>query len=356
VGRGPVCRFRGQVSAATAARVAAIDCGTNSLRLLVADVDPVAGALTDVDRRMEIVRLGQGVDATGRLARAALARTLRALRSYAEIVAAAGVPAVRMVATSATRDAANAADFVAGVREVLGVDPEVLSGDEEARLSFTGATTELAAAARPGAGGEGAGGEGAGGGLAAAGPAAPPYLVADIGGGSTEFVLGDPPVVSGAASVDIGCVRMTERHLRGDPPAPAEVAAARADIGAALDAVAAKITVADARTLVGLAGSVTTVAALALGLEAYDPGLIHHARIGVGAVQEQTARLLAMPQSGRARLGVMHPGRVDVIGGGALVLEAIMTRFGFTEVLASEHDILDGIAWSLALGGSDARA
>jgi exopolyphosphatase/guanosine-5'-triphosphate,3'-diphosphate pyrophosphatase len=339
------------VSAATAARVAAIDCGTNSLRLLVADVDPAAGTLTDVDRRMEIVRLGQGVDATGRLAPAALARTLRALRSYAEIVAAAGASAVRMVATSATRDAANAADFVAGVREVLGVDPEVLSGDEEARLSFTGATTELAAAARPGAGGEGDGG-----GLAAAGPAAPPYLVADIGGGSTEFVLGDPPVVSGAVSVDIGCVRMTERHLRGDPPTPAEVAAARADIGAALDVVAAKIAVADARTLVGLAGSVTTVAALALGLEAYDPGLIHHARIGAAAVQEQTARLLAMPQSGRARLGVMHPGRVDVIGGGALVLEAIMTRFGFTEVLASEHDILDGIAWSLALGGSGARA
>jgi exopolyphosphatase/guanosine-5'-triphosphate,3'-diphosphate pyrophosphatase len=332
-------------------RVAAIDCGTNSLRLLVADVDPAAGTLTDVDRRMEIVRLGQGVDATGRLAPAALDRTLRALRAYAEIVAAAGASAVRMVATSATRDAANAAAFVAGVREVLGVDPEVLSGDEEARLSFTGATTELAAAARPGVSGEGGGG-----GLAAAEPAAPPYLVADIGGGSTEFVLGDPPVVSGAVSVDIGCVRMTERHLRGDPPAPAEVAAARADIGAALDVVAAKIAVGDARTLVGLAGSVTTVAALALGLEAYDAGLIHHARIGVGAVQEQTARLLAMPQAERARLGVMHPGRVDVIGGGALVLEAIMTRFGFTEVLASEHDILDGIAWSLALGGSGARA
>jgi len=315
-------------------RVAGIDCGTNSLRLLVADVDPAAGTLTDVDRRMEIVRLGQGVDATGRLAPAALARTLRALRSYAEIVTAAGASAVRMVATSATRDAANAADFVAGVREVLGVDPEVLSGDEEALLSFTGATTELAAG----------------------GPVAPPYLVADIGGGSTEFVLGDPPVVSGAVSVDIGCVRMTERHLRGDPPAPAEVAAARADIGAALDVAAAKIAAADARTLVGLAGSVTTVAALALGLDAYDAGRIHHARIGAGQVQEQTARLLAMPQAERARLGVMHPGRVDVIGGGALVLEAIMTRFGFTEVLASEHDILDGIAWSLVLGGSSARA
>jgi exopolyphosphatase / guanosine-5'-triphosphate,3'-diphosphate pyrophosphatase len=312
-------------------RVAAIDCGTNSLRLLVADVNPAAGTLTDVDRRMEIVRLGQGVDATGRLAPAALARTLRALRSYAEIVAAAGATAVRMVATSATRDAANAADFVAGVRAVLGVGPEVLSGDEEARLSFTGATTELAAAAEP---------------------VSPPYLVADIGGGSTEFVLGDPPVVSGAVSVDIGCVRMTERHLRGDPPTPAEVAAARADIGAALDVVAAKIAVADARTLVGLAGSVTTVAGLALGLDAYDAGRIHHARIGAGQVQEQTARLLAMPQAERARLGVMHPGRVDVIGGGALVLEAIMTRFGFAEVLASEHDILDGIAWSLAADGA----
>ncbi len=155
-------------------------------------------------------------------------------------------------------------------------------------------------------------------------------------------------MVGGAVSVDIGCVRMTERHLRSDPPTPAEVAAARADIGAALDVVAAKIAVADARTLVGLAGSVTTVAALALGLDAYDAGRIHHARIGAGQVQEQTARLLAMPQAERARLGVMHPGRVDVIGGGALVLEAIMTRFGFAEVLVSEHDILDGIAWSLA--------
>ena len=323
----------GPVSSATAVRAAAIDCGTNSLRLLVADVDPAAGTLADVDRRMEIVRLGQGVDATGRLAPAALTRTLRALRSYAVVVTAAGASAVRMVATSATRDAANAADFVSGVRAVLGVDPEVLSGDEEALLSFTGATTELA------------GGE-----------AAAPYLVADIGGGSTEFVLGDEAAVSGAVSVDIGCVRMTERRLHGNPPTPAEVAAARADIGAALDAVAAKIAVTDARTLVGLAGSVTTVAALALGLDAYDADRIHHARIGAGQVREQTARLLAQSHAERARLGVMHPGRVDVIAGGALVLEAIMTRFGFSEVLASEHDILDGIAWSLARARSGDRA
>jgi exopolyphosphatase / guanosine-5'-triphosphate,3'-diphosphate pyrophosphatase len=316
------------VSAAAVVRVAAIDCGTNSLRLLVADVDPVTGTLVDVDRRMEIVRLGEGVDATGRLAPAALARTLRMLRSYAAIVAAAGASAVRMVATSATRDAANAADFVAGVREVLGVDPEVLSGDEEAVLSFIGATAELAG-----------------------GAAAAPYLVADIGGGSTEFVLGNPPVVSAAVSVDIGCVRMTERHLRTDPPTAAEVAAARADIGAALDVVGAKIAVADARTLVGLAGSVTTVVALALGLAAYDPARIHHARIGAGQVREQAALLLALPRAQRARLSVMHPGRVDVIGGGALVLDAIMTRFGFGEVMASEHDILDGIAWALVPGG-----
>ena len=178
-----------------------------------------------------------------------------------------------------------------------------------------------------------------------------PYLVYDLGGGSTEFVTGVHEVEQ-SISMDIGCVRMTERHLHGDPPTPAEVAAARADIGAALDVVAATIAGTDARTLVGLAGSVTTVAALALGLDAYGAGRIHHARIGAGQVGEQTARLLAQSRAERARLGVMHPGRVDVIGGGALVLEAIMARFGFREVLASEHDILDGIAWSLARAGS----
>jgi exopolyphosphatase/guanosine-5'-triphosphate,3'-diphosphate pyrophosphatase len=315
-------------------RVAAIDCGTNSLRLLVADVDPAAGTLSDVDRRLEIVRLGKGVDATGRLAADALARTLHVLRSYAAIIEETGASAVRMVATSATRDAANAAEFVAGVRGVLGVEPEVLSGEEEARLSFTGATAELA------------------------GRAAAPYLVTDIGGGSTEFVLGDPvPVGSGqviatgsadaAVSVNIGCVRMTERHLHGDPPTLAEIAAARADIDAALDAVAAKIPVAEARTLVGLAGSVTTVAALVLGLDSYEADRIHHARIALDAVRARTVRLLAQTRAERAALAVMHPGRVDVIGGGALVLMRIMERFGFAEVLVSEHDILDGIAWSL---------
>jgi exopolyphosphatase/guanosine-5'-triphosphate,3'-diphosphate pyrophosphatase len=305
-------------------RVAAVDCGTNSIRLLVADADPDRHTLTDLDRRMEIVRLGEGVDATGRLAPEALARTLRALAGYAAIIRESGAAAVRMVATSATRDAANAADFVCGVREVLGTGPEVLTGEEEAQLSFTGATAELAG-----------------------GPPAP-YLVADIGGGSTEFVLGDAAAVTAACSVDIGCVRMTERHLRGDPPTTAQAEAAAADIDAALEVVAGKVPVDQARTLVGLAGSVTTVAALAMGLPRYDAERIHHARVSAAAVHEQATRLLAMTHTRRAALPVMHPGRVDVIAGGAMVLDRIMTRFGCGDVLVSEHDILDGIAWSLA--------
>jgi exopolyphosphatase/guanosine-5'-triphosphate,3'-diphosphate pyrophosphatase len=307
-------------------RVAAVDCGTNSLRLLVADVDPVRAGLTDVIRRMEIVRLGQGVDETGRLAPEALARTMAVLQDYADVIADSGVRALRMVATSATRDADNAAEFVRMVKEVLGVAPEVLTGDEEAVLSFTGATAELAAGPDPG-----------------------PFLVADIGGGSTEFVLGPaggPPVH--AVSVNVGCVRMTERRLHGDPPTTREVAAAVADIDAALDTVAAAVPVREARTLIGLAGSVTTVVAIAMGLPAYDAALIHHARVSAIDVRAVTRGLLAQTRAGRAAIGVMHPGRVDVIGGGALILDRLMQRFGFGEVLVSEHDILDGMAWSLA--------
>ena len=313
------------MSGAAGVRVAAVDCGTNSVRLLVADVDPAAGRLSDVDRRLEIVRLGQGVDATGRLAAVPLARTFRVLRSYRQIIEAASATAVRMVATSATRDAANADEFVAGVRGILGIEPEVLSGEDEALLSFTGATAELTGEAAP-------------------------YLVTDIGGGSTEFVLGDPGAVTAAVSVNIGCVRMTERHLRHDPPGDDEIVAARADIDAALDVVAGKIPVSGARTLVGLAGSVTTVAALVLGLESYQPELIHHSRVSAEEARRVAASLLAQTRAERARLPVMHPGRVDVIGGGALVLTRIMDRFGFGEVLVSEHDILDGLAWSLAAG------
>jgi exopolyphosphatase/guanosine-5'-triphosphate,3'-diphosphate pyrophosphatase len=231
-----------------------------------------------------------------------------------------------MVATSATRDAGNAAEFVRMVKEVLGVAPEVLTGDEEAVLSFTGATSELAAGPDPG-----------------------PFLVADIGGGSTEFVLGPGGGRSAhAISVNVGCVRMTERRLHGDPPTGQEVAAAAADIDAALDTVAAAVPVREARTLIGLAGSVTTVAAIAMGLPAYDAARIHHARVSGADVHAVTRGLLAQTRAERAAIGVMHPGRVDVIGGGALILDRLMQRFGFGEVLVSEHDILDGMAWSLA--------
>jgi exopolyphosphatase / guanosine-5'-triphosphate,3'-diphosphate pyrophosphatase len=328
-------------------RVAAIDCGTNSIRLLIADLEPksqdserVRGAtdpdhlarapLTDLTREMRIVRLGEGVDRTGRLSEAALDRTMTALREYAELIAAAKPKAIRMVATSATRDASNSREFTDRVMDALGVAPEVISGDEEAWLSFTGATRELAGTP-----------------LAAEGSCPPPYLVTDIGGGSTEFVLGGPAGVDGERSVNIGCVRLTERHLHGDPPAPAEIMATVKDIDAALDQVTAAVQLDRAQTLVGLAGSVTTVAAIALGLDRYIPERIHHSRIPAEQVHEITGRLVGMTRAGRAEIPGMHPGRIDVIAAGALILDRIMARFGFAEVLVSEHDILDGIAWSL---------
>jgi exopolyphosphatase/guanosine-5'-triphosphate,3'-diphosphate pyrophosphatase len=312
-------------------RVAAIDCGTNSIRLLVADV-PDAGGHTDLLRRMEIVRLGEGVDATGRLAPQAIERTRKVLDEYAGQARDLGVTRVRMVATSATRDATNRSDFEDMVRTTLGQAPDVIPGREEAELSFLGATASLDAAAR------------------AHGTAAPspPFLVVDIGGGSTEFVLGDGDGVRAARSVDIGCVRLTERHLHGDPPSAEEIGRSEDDIRAALAEVSAEVPVNEAATLVGLAGSVTTVAALALELPAYDPDAIHGSRIGVDAVRTVTADLLATTHERRAALPVMHPGRVDVIGAGALILRVLMDEFGFDEVVVSEHDILDGIALRLA--------
>ncbi|RJL33300.1 Ppx/GppA phosphatase family protein [Bailinhaonella thermotolerans] len=301
-------------------RVAAIDCGTNSVRLLIADLDGTT--LTDVERRMEIVRLGQGVDRTGRLAPEALERTFTAMRGYAKLIGTHGAERVRVVATSATRDAENRSEFVDGVVSVFGVPPEVVTGDEEARLSFTGATRELSGRATP-------------------------YLVVDIGGGSTEFVVGDRDV-EGALSVDIGCVRLTERHLApADVPSPESVAATVADIDAALARVADAVPVRDARTLVGLAGSVTTVAGIALDLPGYLPDKIHHSVIGADRVHEVSRRLLTQTHDERAAIPVMHPGRVDVIAAGALILDRIMAEYGFAEVVVSEHDILDGIAWSL---------
>jgi exopolyphosphatase/guanosine-5'-triphosphate,3'-diphosphate pyrophosphatase len=313
--------------------VAAIDCGTNSIRLLVADV-PAEGAHRDLLRRMEVVRLGEGVDATGRLAPQAIERTRRVLAEYAAQAAGLGATAVRMVATSATRDAANRADFEDMVVATLGRKPDVVAGSEEAALSFLGATASLDAAA------------------AAHGtsPPPPPFLVVDIGGGSTEFVLGDGAGVRTARSVDIGCVRLTERHLRGDPPTADEVRRAEDDIRAALAEVRNEVPVADAASLVGVAGSVTTVAAIALQLPAYDPDAIHGSRIPVDAVRSVTADLLAAPRATRAAMPVMHPGRVDVIGAGALVLRMLMDEFGMPEVVVSERDILDGIALRLARG------
>ncbi|MEV4740370.1 Ppx/GppA phosphatase family protein [Streptomyces sp. NPDC049555] len=310
-------------------RVAAIDCGTNSIRLLVADVDPATGRLDELDRRMTIVRLGQGVDRTGRLAPEALERTFAACRAYAEVIRDLKAERIRFVATSASRDAQNREDFVRGVVEILGVEPEVITGDQEAEFSFTGATRELVGRAD----------------LAA------PFLVVDIGGGSTEFVVGEEHVRA-ARSVDVGCVRMTERHLVvdgavTDPPTAEQVAAIRADVEAALDLAAQAVPLGEARTLVGLAGSVTTVAAIALELEEYDSSVIHHARISLDQVRAITARLLSSTHDERAAIPVLHPGRVDVIAAGALVLQCVMERVGVDEVIVSELDILDGIALSL---------
>ncbi|MFH6690333.1 Ppx/GppA phosphatase family protein [Cellulosimicrobium sp. TH-20] len=315
-----------------ASRVAAIDCGTNSIRLLVADVDPQAGTLVDLDRRMEVVRLGQGVDRTGRLAPEALARTLDAARRYAQVIADLGATRTRFVATSATRDAENRDEFVAGVLDALGVEPEVVSGEEEAALSFRGATSTVAAV-RPG-----------------------PYVVVDLGGGSTELVLGTT-TPDAAYSMDVGCVRMTERHLRSDPPTPEEEGAARADVRAALDDAARVVPLGRAATLVGLAGSVTTVTAHALGLARYDRDRINGSVLPVDTVLAACDDLLHRTRAERTALGFMHPGRVDVIGAGALVWSEVVRRVrddvaaaggSLTEVVTSEHDILDGIAWSLA--------
>jgi exopolyphosphatase / guanosine-5'-triphosphate,3'-diphosphate pyrophosphatase len=312
-------------------RVGAVDCGTNSIRLLVADVDPGTGGLTDVVRRMEIVRLGHGVDRTGMIAPEAMRRTLAVAREYAVQCQQLGVERVRFVATSASRDAGNAGQFVAGVRQAFstfGIAPEVVSGHEEASLSFRGATGDLR---RRGVIG--------------------PYLVVDLGGGSTEFVRGTDDVEQ-ARSVDVGCVRMTERHLHTDPPTADEIAAATRDVDAAIDQAAETVDFRGVSALVGLAGTVTTLTAHALGLPKYDPARIHLARLSVGQVVDAADDLLARSHEERAALPYMHEGRVDVIGAGALIWRRVVERLareaGLAEVITSEHDILDGIALSVA--------
>jgi exopolyphosphatase/guanosine-5'-triphosphate,3'-diphosphate pyrophosphatase len=307
-------------------RVAAVDCGTNSIRLLIADAGP-DGRLVDVVRDMRIVRLGQGVDRTGRLAPEAIARTRDALIDYAELIDKHGASAVRMVATSATRDAANRAEFVQMVRAVLGADPEVITGAEEAGLSFAGA-------------------------LAGLPDAQPPVLVADIGGGSTELVLGNAQPHSDTVglrsySMDVGCVRMTERHLRSDPPTAEQVAATVADVRSAIGVASRDVPIGQAATFVGVAGTVTTLAAIVHHLPSYDPTAIHGSSMTATQVHEVTDRILAMTHEQRAALPVMHPGRVDVIGGGAIVLRELVIAAGVGRVVASEHDILDGIALRL---------
>ena len=301
-------------------RVAGIDCGTNSLRLLVSDVQ--GARKVDVHREMRVVRLGQDVDRTGEIAPEALERTRLALLDYAVVLRDLGVERTRMVATSATRDATNRAVFVAMVTEILGIAPEVVTGQEEAALSFDGATRDLD-------------------------PSDGPFLVIDIGGGSTEFVLGTTGVEA-SHSIDVGCVRLTERHLHTDPPTATEQDAAVADVDAGLALVRAAVEVDRARTSLWLAGSATTVAATALALPAYDATALHLARLPAPAMVRACDDLIAASRVDRAGLGFMHPGRVDVIGAGALVLRTLVERLGVTELVISEADILDGIVWIAA--------
>ena len=310
-------------------RVAAIDCGTNSIRLLIADVTD--GRLHDVHREMRIVRLGQGVDATGSFAPDALERTRMALVDYAELLRTHGVTSVRMVATSATRDAANRHEFFAMTADVLGaVVPgavaEVITGVEEASLSFHGAIGELDSAAAP-------------------------FVVVDLGGGSTEVVIGEADVEA-SFSADIGCVRLTERCLHSDPPTEAEIADARKVVRDALAEALREVPVEGARTWVGVAGTFTTLSALAQRMASYDSDAIHLSRVGFDELLTVCAELLSMTRRQRAVLGPMHEGRVDVIGGGAIVVEELARelsdRAGIAELVVSEHDILDGIALSIA--------
>ncbi len=301
-------------------RVAAIDCGTNSIRLLIADID--GNNFREVIRDMEIVRLGQGVDETGQFHPDAIARTLAAVDKFAAEIAKRGVEKIRFCATSATRDATNRHLFVDGVRERLGIELEVISGDEEAALSFAGAIKDLD-------------------------PSNGPFLVVDIGGGSTEFVFGTS-TVEAARSVNIGCVRMTERHFGSDPATPEQIDAARSDIQAAIAQAAAVVPVTQAKTLVAVAGTATTVAAAALDLPEYDRYAIHLSRISAQQTHDAATMFATSNREQRLALGYMHPGRVDVIAAGSLVLSEIMKATGASEFVASESDILDGMAFSLA--------
>jgi exopolyphosphatase/guanosine-5'-triphosphate,3'-diphosphate pyrophosphatase len=315
-------------------RVAAIDCGTNSIRLLVADVTTSFDgtlALRDLHREQRIVRLGQGVDASGVLAPEALERTRAALADYTVAMRRKGTERVRMVATSATRDARNRDDFFGMVRDTLGVDAEVITGDEEATLSFVGAVGDLD-------------------------PDDGPFVVVDVGGGSTELVVGSledgKAVVQAARSVDVGSVRITERCLHGDPPTAEEIAQAREVATGILDDAFDAVPVDGVRTWVGVAGTITTLSAVAQGLAKYDPDAVHLSRLSRDDLRGVADELLGLSREERARHGGIHPGRIDVIGGGALIVDVLaqelQDRAGVNELVVSEHDILDGIARSIA--------
>jgi exopolyphosphatase/guanosine-5'-triphosphate,3'-diphosphate pyrophosphatase len=300
-------------------RVAAIDCGTNSIRLLISDIEGDVKA--DLLREMRVVRLGEGVDRTGHLSEEAIARTLQATREYAEIIAMFGVTAIRFCATSAVRDADNAAELEDAVEGVLGVRLEVLAGVDEARASFLGAARDL-----PGG----------------------RTLVADIGGGSTELVVGDGETIEWSVSLDIGSVRLTERFLAGDRASVAEVMACIDHLDSVLGPVVGQIAPVDAS--VGVAGTVTTVAAHSLALPSYDSEAIHLARLHLTDVRAACLSLVQMSVADRRALPFMHPGRADVIGGGALILDRLVALLPLTTdtLVVSEHDILDGIAWDMA--------
>jgi exopolyphosphatase / guanosine-5'-triphosphate,3'-diphosphate pyrophosphatase len=317
-------------------RIGAIDCGTNSIRLLIAE--PHGGQLRDVHREMRIVRLGQGVDATGQFAPDALQRTRTALVDYAGLCAAHEVDRIRMVATSAARDVGNRDEFFAMTADVLGgvidgVVAEVITGAEEAELSFRGAVNELDSSAAP-------------------------FVIVDLGGGSTEIVLGTE-AVEASFSADIGCVRLTERCLHSDPPTATEVTAARAVVRERLGEALHAVPVDRAHTWVGVAGTMTTIAALAQNMAVYDSAAIHLSRVHMDRLLEVCEELIGMSRAQRAALGPMHAGRADVIGGGAIVIEelafALRERAGIDALTVSEHDILDGIALSIAGTEADSR-
>jgi exopolyphosphatase/guanosine-5'-triphosphate,3'-diphosphate pyrophosphatase len=305
-------------------RVGAVDIGTNSVRLLVADVDGTGAAarLEPVERHMRITRLGQGVDATRRLHPDAVARTLDVLREYGRRLEVLGATRVRAAATSAARDAANRTELFDAAAAVIGVEPELLSGEEEAALSFLGATAGLDEPA--------------------------PFLVVDVGGGSTELVVGTERP-EGSISLDIGCVRLTEQYLHGDPPAPEELSQAVSVVRDHLADVVREVpAVTTARTLVGVAGTVTTMAAVELGLAEYDPEVVHHFRLRRAAAEEVFRTLATEPAAQRRHNPGLEAGRVDVIVGGAVVVVSVLRHFDFPELLVSEADILDGLARSVA--------